>query len=167
MEQAFLGEKEAEQDRKKIPFELLVSSLTDRLKTRWVEKRKKNAGQFFSPTWSTLFEILLQGTAFKYHHEFKQIIIQYYSALTVSCTTSQSKRLCCCSRKKSFFLNRAIQTLNLPKCRLFSYYHWLCCHMLTGFRRPQQDPCLDWHEFYISFLLCNLNSRDEATVLEC
>lgn len=147
----FLGEKEAEQHKKKIPFELLVSSLTDRLKTRWVEKKKKkNAGQFLSPTWSTLFAILLQGTTFKYPHEFKQIIIQYYSALTVSCTASQSKRLCCWSTKKSFFLNRAVQTLNLPKCRLFSYYHWLCCHMLTGFRRPQQDPV--WIGMNFTFL---------------
>lgn len=121
----------------------------------------------FFPTWSMPFSILPQGTTFKYPHEFKQIIIQYYSALTVSRTVSQSKSLRCWSRKKSFFLNRAVQTLDLPKCRLFSYYHWLCCHMLTGFRRPQQDPCLGWYEFYISFLLCNLNSRDEATAPEC
>lgn len=54
----------------------------------------------------------------------------------------------------------------MPKCRLFSYYHWLCCHMLTGFRHPQQDSCLGCYEFYIYFLLCNLNSRDAATVFE-
>lgn len=131
------------------------------------KKRGKKWLAKFLPTWSTLFAILPQGTTFKYPHEFKQIIIQYYSALTVSCTASQSKGLCCSSRKKSFFLLRAVQMLDLPKCRLFSYYHWLCCHMLTGFRRPQQDPCLGWYEFYISFLLCNLNSRDEAAVLEC
>lgn len=130
------------------------------------EKKQTFAGQIF-PTWSALIAILPQGTKFKYPHGFKQIIIQRYSALTNSCTTGQSKRLCRCSRKKSFFLCRAVQMLGLPTCRLFSYYHWLCCHMLTGFRRPQQDPCLGWYEFYISFLLCNLNSRDEFAVLEC
>lgn len=147
-------------------FGLLVRSLTDRLKKKKKEKKKTFAGQIF-PTWSALIAILPQGTKFKYPHGFKQIIIQRYSALTNSCTTGQSKRLCRCSRKKSFFLCRAVQMLGLPTCRLFSYYHWLCCHMLTGFRRPQQDPCLGWYEFYISFLLCNLNSRDESAVLEC
>lgn len=94
-------------------------------------------------------------------HVFKQITIQHCSAFTVICTAIKKSLLL--QQEKRVFLSRAV---DLPKRRLFSYYHWLCCHTVTGFRRPQQDPCLGWYEFYIYFLLCNLNSRDDAAVFE-
>lgn len=105
-------------------FGLPVRSLTDRLKTRGMEKKKKTFACQIFPTWSALKTILPQGTKFKYPHEFKQIMIQHYSALTNSRTTSQSTILCCCSRKKSSFLRRAAKR---TACQ-----HAACLVIITG-----------------------------------
>lgn len=165
MAQAFWKKGGAGEGGKGRAFGLLVRSLTDRLTKRWIKKKEKKtfAGQIF-PTWSALIAILPQGKNLNIRMGSNKSLYNIIQPWQTAAQPANQKVSAAVAGKRA---SSSAEPSKFSAYRRFSYYHWLCCHMLTGFRRPQQDPCLGWYEFCISFLLCNLNSRDEFAVLEC